>query len=48
MTAKYLLLLLDNKLAEFVSTCLTIVQSMIYMPIILNIIYSNTIQLIIT
>lgn len=27
MTAKYLLLLLDNKLAEFVSTCLTIVQS---------------------
>ena len=26
MTAKYLLLLLDNKLAEFVSTCLTIVQ----------------------
>ena len=29
MTAKYLLLLLDNKLAEFVSTCLTIVQGVV-------------------
>lgn len=46
MTAKYLLLLLDNKLAEFVSTCLTIVQFDYYAEFLVSFLLSKILLLI--